>query len=208
MINMLVAYYSAYGHTYEMAKAVCEGARKVSGTNVQLVRIPEFTDNWLAEENMYKDALKKQKDVRVATLEDLKWADGIIWGIPTRYGSMPAQMKYFIEMANELWWDGDLEGKPFGVFVSTGHTHGGQETTALNAIINFTTFGMIYVGLPTQENPDILKTHHGGGSYYGAGTVAGVDGEKQPSESELYLAERLGDRVTRVAELLRPMHSL
>ncbi|UTR11449.1 NAD(P)H:quinone oxidoreductase [Evansella sp. LMS18] len=204
MANILIPYYSSYGHILDMVKAAAEGAKEVDGAEVRIVRIEEFdvVKDAMSSQDAYAEAQKRQEDIPVATHDDLKWADGIIWGIPTRYGSMPAQMKQYLDSAGSLWANGDLEGKVTGVITSTGSIHGGQETTPITALINFLHFGMIYVGLPYGENSEQLTTDGIGGSPYSAATVAGPDGSNQPDEREFTMAKRLAERVTKTAKAL------
>ncbi|EGL83385.1 flavoprotein WrbA [Caldalkalibacillus thermarum TA2.A1] len=205
MANILIPYYSAYGHIFKMAQAVAEGAKKVEGTEVKLVRIPEFdvVKEAMSGQDAYVQAQKAQQDIPEATHDDLVWADGIIWGIPTRYGSMPAQMKQFLDSAGQLWLNGSLEGKPTAIFTSTGSIHGGQETTVITSLVPLLHFGMIFVGLPYGENPEQLTTDGIGGSPYGASTVAGPDGSAQPDDRDLTMASRLGERLAKIAKALK-----
>ncbi|GAB7387829.1 NAD(P)H:quinone oxidoreductase [Bacillaceae bacterium] len=207
MANILIPYYSAYGHIYRMAQAVAEGARQVEGTEVKLVRIPEFeaAKQALSSQEAYVKAQEAQAEVPEATHDDLRWADGIIWGIPTRYGMMPAQVKQFLDSAGGLWLKGELEGKPTAVFTSTGSIHGGQETTIITSLVPLLHFGMIFVGLPYGENPEQLTADGIGGTPYGASTVAGPDGALTPAERDLTMASRLGARVAKVAQALKPL---
>lgn len=203
--NILIPYYTTYGHIQQMAHAVAEGAKEVNETNVKMVKIPEFdvVKQALSGDEHFKKAQENQSDIPEATLDDLEWADGIIWGVPTRFGTMPAQMKQFIDTAGGLWMQGKLEGKVTSIFVSTGSIHGGQETTVLTSLVPMLHFGMIYVGLPYGENPEQLTAEGIGGSPYGAATVAAPDGSKRPDERETTMASRLGGRVARVAASLK-----
>lgn len=205
MTNVLVVYYSAYGHIYNMARSVEEGAKSVPGANVKLVKIPEFevAKKHLSTQEPYVRAQEAQKDVPEATHDDLIWADGIIWGVPTRYGMMPAQMKQFFDAAGGLWARGELEGKPTAVFVSTGSIHGGQETTAITTFVPLLHFGMILVGLPYGENAEQLTGEGIGGTPYSASVVAGPDGSRSADNRELVMASRLGKRVAIVADALK-----
>lgn len=204
MAKVLIPYYSAYGHIFEMAKAVAEGAKQVEGTEVKLVKVSEFevVKNVMSGQDAYVQAQGNQSDVLEATHDDLRWADAIIWGIPTRYGSMPAQMKQFLDSAGGLWANGELEGKATAIFTSTGSVHGGQETTIITSLVPLLHFGLIFVGLPYGENPEQLTTDGIGGSPYGASTIAGPDGSASPDERDLKMAGRLGARVARVAAKL------
>ncbi|WP_018924774.1 NAD(P)H:quinone oxidoreductase [Salsuginibacillus kocurii] len=201
MAKVLVVYYSAYGHIYEMAKAVSKGAGKLQNTEVKMVKIPEFDSakEAMSGQEAYVESQKEQEVVPEATHEDLKWADGVIWGIPTRYGAMPAQMKQFLDSAGALWLNGELEGKATSIFTSTGSIHGGQETTTITSLVPLLHFGFIFVGLPYGENQEMLSTEAIGGSPYSASTVAGPDGSQQPDPKELLMAERLGERLANVA---------
>ncbi|RAL24273.1 NAD(P)H:quinone oxidoreductase [Thermoflavimicrobium daqui] len=203
--KILVIYYSAYGHIYQMAQSVAQGAKNESDIEVKIVKVPEFdvARKFLSTQEPYVKAQEAQKEIPDATQEDLLWADGIIWGVPTRFGMMPAQMKQFLDAAGGLWATGKLEGKATGVFVSTGSVHGGQETTAITTIIPLLHFGMIYVGLPYGENPEQMTAEGIGGSPYSAATVVGPNGELNPDQRELTMASRLGARVAKVAKALK-----
>ncbi|SMO71273.1 NAD(P)H:quinone oxidoreductase [Melghirimyces algeriensis] len=205
MTNILIPYYSAYGHIYKMSLSVAEGAKSVEGTEVKVAKTSEFevAKKYLSTQEPYVKAQEAQADIPEATQEDLTWADGIIWGVPTRFGLMPAQMKQFMDASGGLWAKGALEGKVTSVFVSTGSVHGGQETTAITTLIPLLHYGMIYVGLPYGENPEQLTADGIGGSPYAATTVAGPDGSKTPEERELKMAYRLGARVAKVAKALK-----
>ena len=172
---------------------------------MKIVKIPEFdaVKQAMSDQPPYVEAQEAQNSIPDATLDDLRWADGIIWGVPTRYGSMPAQMKQYLDSAGSLWMNGELEGKATGVVTSTGSIHGGQETTALTTFVPLMHFGLIYVGLPYGENPEQLTTDGVGGSPYAASTIAGADGSRTPVEVELTMASRLGARVAKVAGALK-----
>ncbi|WP_017729359.1 NAD(P)H:quinone oxidoreductase [Halalkalibacterium ligniniphilum] len=203
MAKVLIPYYSAYGHIYKMAQAVAEGAKR-AGAEVKIVKIPEFdaVKNAMSGQEAYVKAQESQTGVPEATHDDLLWADGIVWGIPTRYGSMPAQMKQYLDSAGGLWAKGELEGKATAIFTSSGSIHGGQETTIITSLVPLLHFGLIFVGLPYGENPEQLTTDGIGGSPYGASTVAGPDGSAYPDERDLLMAGRLGERVAKVAAKL------
>ncbi len=205
--NVLVVYYSAYGHIHQMALAVEEGAKTVPNTDVRLRRVSELSAarQAMSAQEAYVRAQEAQSGVPEATLEDLRWADGICWGTPTRYGNMTAQMKQFIDSTGSLWLEGALEDKPAGVFTSTATIHGGQETTIVTSAIPLIHLGMVIVGTPYGQNPQILVTDGIGGSPYGPGTLAGPDGSRQPAEPELVTARNLGSRVARFAQALKPL---
>src|ERR1700745_4253851 len=204
--NVLVAFYSTYGHIHRMALAVAEGAEGVPDTAVQLRRIAELEEarKALAGQDAY---LQAQADIPVVTHDDLRWADGIAWGTPTRYGNMSAQMKQFIDTTGSLWLKGELEDKATGIFTSTGTIHGGQETTILTALVPLIHLRLVFVRTPYGHNPQILVTDGIGGSPYGPGTLAGPDGSRQPVEAELTTARNLGSRLARVADRLKDLRA-
>lgn len=198
--NVLVVYYSSYGHTFQMAQSVAEGAG-TGGAAVRLRRIPELEEarRALSTQEYYLRAQEQQKDVAEVTHDDLRWADGIAWGIPTRYGNMPAQVKQFIDTTGPLWQAGELEDEVAGIFTSTATIHGGQESTVLTSLVPLLHLGMIVLGTPYGQNPQILTAEGIGGSPYGPGTIAGPDGARQPVEPELLTARNLGARIARIA---------
>lgn len=242
MANVLVIYFSAYGHIHRMAEAAAKGAAE-EGHAVRLARIPEFRspDNvtalldhpslrkeragggdgegdggdggggngngglagafriWARWEK-YEASQREQQGVPEATADDLRWADGIVWGYPTYYGSMPAQVKSFLDLSGSLCSGGELEGKPTGVMTSAGSIHTGHEAAILTAIVPLLHFGMVFVGLPYTQNPEYLTADAIGGSPYGPSTLAGPDSSRTPDERELTMAGRLGARVARFAE--------
>lgn len=205
--NVLIAYYSTYGHTFKMAQAVAEGAQGADGTEVRLRRIPELHEakQALSAQEYYVQAQQQQADIPEVTHDDLRWADGIIWGTPTRYGNMTAQMKQFLDTTGGLWQQGSLEDKPTGIFTSTATIHGGQESTILTSLVPLLHLGMIFVGTPYGQNPQIMTTDGIGGSPYGPATLAGGDGSRQPVDEELATARNLGSRVAKVAARLKPL---
>ncbi len=203
-MKILVAYYSLYGHILEMAHAVAEGAREVPGTDVRIRRIQEFDSvEKIIDGNDYMRQVRdRQRDIPVCTLDDLREADGILFGSPTRFGNMTAQMKQLFDSAASLWLKGEMEGKPAGVFTSTGTTHGGQETTLLSMMIPLLHLGMLIVGVPYSYE-GMLHTEGRGGTPYGASTVAGPKGELKPTPEDLNLARLQGHRVAMIATKLR-----
>jgi NAD(P)H dehydrogenase (quinone) len=205
--NVLVVYYSSYGHLFKMAQAVEAGAKSVPDTDVRLRRVAELESagKHMSAQPAYVAAQEAQKDVVVATNDDLRWADGVCWGTPTRYGNMAAQMKQYIDGTGGLWLKGELEDKAAGVFVGTSTIHGGQETTVITSMIPLLHLGMVLVGTPYGQNPQILTVEGTGGSPYGPGTLAGPDGSRQPTELELTTARNLGSRVARVAAQLKAL---
>jgi NAD(P)H dehydrogenase (quinone) len=204
--KVLIVYYSSYGHVYQLAQSVAEGAR-AQGAEVRITRAEEFEAARAAMSGQpaYVAAQELQKDVPIVTHDDLRWADAIAWGTPTRYGVMAAQLKQFIDTTGGLWARGELEDKAAGVFVSTATIHGGQETTAITTMIPLLHLGFVLVGTPYGQNPQILVTDGVGGSPYGPGTLAGGDGSRQPVESELTTARNLGSRLAKVGASLRSL---
>jgi len=203
-MKILIAYYSRYGHTLQMARAVGEGVTQVNGAEAVLRRIQEFPDveKEIGVDKYAKQIWDQQKDVPVCTLDDIREADGVIFGTPTRYGNMTAQMKRFIDSTAGLWLEGALEGKPAGVFTSTATTHGGQETTLLTMMIPLLHLGMLIVGVP-YSTPGMLHTEGRGGTPYGASTVAGPKNNLQPPLDDLNIARALGRRVAELAKKIR-----
>ena len=203
-MKVLVVYYSMYGHVLQLAHSVVEGVKSVAGVEVVLRRVQEFAE---IEEDIprHEHALavwNRQKDIPVCTLDDLKEAEGIVFGSPTRYGNMTAQMKRLIDSTVKLWMAGGFEGKPAGVFTSTASTHGGQETTCFTMMAPLLHLGMIIVGVP-YSTPGLLHYEARGGSPYGASTIAGGQNELQPVPEDLAIAQALGRRVAEVTRKLR-----
>ncbi len=207
--KILVVYYSSYGHLFKMAQAVEAGAKGVADTDVRLRRVAELESagKHMSAQPAYVAAQEAQQHVPVATNDDLRWADGICFGTPTRYGNMAAQMKQYIDGTGGLWLKGELEDKAAGVFVGTSTIHGGQETTIITSMIPLLHLGMVLVGTPYGQNPQILTVEGMGGSPYGPGTLAGNDGSRQPHEDELTTARNLGSRVARVAAQLKALRT-
>ncbi len=207
--KILIPFYSTYGHTHQMAHTVAEGAEGVADTEVRVRRIPELeaARQAMSGQDAYVQAQDKMAEHAEVTHDDLRWADGVIWGTPTRYGNMTAQMKAFIDTTGSLWQNGELEDKATGIFTSTASIHGGQETTIITSLIPLLHLGMIFVGTPYGQNPQILTTDGIGGSPYGPATIAGGDGSRQPVEAELVTARNLGSRVAEVASRLKSLRA-
>ena len=204
-MKILVVYYTVYGHVLTMAKAVEEGAKSVAGSDVVLRRTREFPDtvqNLNKEGGYAKQVYDSQASIPECTLDDLRAADGVIFGSPTRYGNMTAQMKALIDSTAQLWLNGEMEGKPAGVFTSTASTHGGQETTLLTMMVPLLHLGMLIVGVP-YSLPGMIHTEARGGTPYGATTIAGPRGELQPTPEDLAIAKALGRRVAEVTADVR-----
>lgn len=203
-MKVLVVYYSRYGHVLALAKAVAEGVTSVAGVELVLRRVAEFpeVEKAIADDKYAKAVWEEQKDIPVCTLEDLSQADGVIFGSPTRYGNMIAQMKSLIDSTAGLWLKGEMEGKPAGCFTSTATTHGGQETTLLTMMVPLLHLGMMIVGVP-YSTPGLLHTEGRGGTPYGASTVAGGRNDLKPAAEDLEIARALGKRVADAARKLR-----
>jgi NAD(P)H dehydrogenase (quinone) len=194
MAKILVLYYSSYGHIETMAHAVAEGAR-VTGATVEVKRVPETVPAEVAKNAQFK----VEQDAPVATVAELADYDAIIVGTGTRFGRMSSQMAAFLDQAGGLWARGALNGKIGGAFTSTGSQHGGQETTLFSIITNLLHFGMVIVGLDYGHAGQMGHDDVVGGAPYGATTIAGGDGSRQPSETELEGARYQGRRVAEVA---------
>lgn len=203
-MKVLTVFYSMYGHTLKMAQAVHEGVGAVSGVEPVLRRVQEFdTVNKVIDGNDFARGIReKQASIPVCTIEDLRQAEGVVFGSPTRYGNMTAQMKQLIDSTAELWSKGAMEGKPAGLFTSTATTHGGQETTLLTMMAPLIHLGMLIVGVP-YSTPGMLHTEGRGGTPYGASTVAGSSGELSPAPEDLEIAKVLGKRVAEITLKLR-----
>ena len=203
-MKVLVVYYSLYGHTYALARAVEKGVASVAGIQAILRRVEEFETVLKATaDSKHAGALREQtKNIPVCTVDDLRAADGVVFGSPTRYGNMTAQMKQLIDSTADLWVKGEMEGKPAAVFTSTASTHGGQETTLISMMIPLLHLGMLIVGLP-YSLPGMIHTEGRGGTPYGATTISGAKGELTPKPEDLQLAEALGKRVAEITKKLR-----
>lgn len=204
-MKLLIVYHSHYGHIKTMAQAVEEGAKEVADLEVVVRRVrefPEYVEHISTEKGYSYQVYQSHLDVPECTLEDLREADGVIFGTPTRYGNMTAQMKALIDGTASLWVKGEMEGKPAGVFTSTASTHGGQETTLLTMMVPLLHLGMIIVGVPYSVN-GMTHTEGRGGTPYGASTIAGARGELQPQEEDLFIARALGKRVAETTVALR-----
>lgn len=198
MTRVLVLYYSSYGHTERMAHAAAEGARE-TGAETLVKRVPELVSDDVARRSHYK----LDQSAEIAEPGELPDYDAIILGVPTRFGNMPAQMKSFLDQTGGLWARGALVGKVASVFTSTATQHGGQESTILATHVVLLHHGMILVGLPYAFQGQSRLDEITGGSPYGAATIAGSDGSRQPSENELagvrWQARHVADIAARLA---------
>jgi len=197
MAKVLVLYYSSYGHIEQMAQAVAEGARG-AGAQVDIKRVPETVPEEIARGAHFK----LDQAAPVASVADLEHYDAIIVGTGTRFGRMSSQMAAFLDQAGGLWMRGALNGKVGAAFASTASQHGGQETTLFSIITNLLHFGMTIVGLPYSFQGQLTLSEVSGGSPYGATTLAGGDGSRQPSANELDGARHQGALVAQTAAKL------
>jgi NAD(P)H dehydrogenase (quinone) len=196
-MNVLIVYYSTYGNVYRMANLVAEGVREVPGAEPVIRTVPELIPPTVIDSRAdMKAGRERQKDVPLVTPDDFRQAGAIAFGTPTRFGNVSSQLKNEIDKLTSLWLKGELEGKPAGVFVSTGSLHGGQETTILTLAAPLLHLGMIVVGVPysTQE----LFTTTGGGSPYGPGHVAGGDNQREIDPQEAAICRALGRRLANI----------
>jgi len=198
MATVLILYYSMYGHVETMAKAVAEGARSVEGVGVTIKRVPEL----MSEDAARNAGAKLDQEAPIATVDELPNYDAIIFGTPTRFGNMCAQMRNFLDQTGKHWMSGALIGKVGSVFTSTATQHGGQETTITTFHTTLLHQGMIIVGVPYSCQPLLNMKEITGGSPYGAGTLANTDGSRQPSENELTIARFQGEHVGKIAKKL------
>jgi NAD(P)H dehydrogenase (quinone) len=194
MAKVLVLYYSTYGHIETMANAVAEGAR-AAGATVDVKRVPETVPEDIAKGAHFK----LDQAAPIATVDELPTYDAIIVGAPTRYGRMPGQMASFLDQTGGLWAKGALNGKVGAAFTSTATQHGGQEVTLFSIITNLLHFGMVIVGLPYSHQGQMTLDEIVGGSPYGASTIAGGQGQRQPSALDLQGARFQGELVARTA---------
>jgi NAD(P)H dehydrogenase (quinone) len=201
-LKILVLFYSAYGHIYQMAEAVAEGARQVEGAEVTVKQVPETLPLELREKIGIAEAQKAFAHIPVASPEELADYDAIIFGAPTRYGMIASQMKAFLDGTGALWAKGALVDKVGSVFTSTATQHGGQEATILSLHTVLLHHGMIIAGLPYTFEGQSRLDEITGGSPYGASTIAGGDGSRYPSENELDAARYQGRRVAQIVKRL------
>jgi NAD(P)H dehydrogenase (quinone) len=202
MTKVQIVFYSMYGHVYRLAEAVAEGAREVADTEVALYQVPELMPEEALEKSGAKAARQKFADIPIAQPGKLAEADAIIFGTPTRFGNMCAQMRNFLDQTGQLWFKGALVGKVGSVFASTGTQHGGQETTITSFHSTLIHHGMIVVGVPYSEAGLLNMKEITGGTPYGATTLADADGSRQPTENELAIAKFQGKHVAQITQKL------
>jgi NAD(P)H:quinone oxidoreductase type IV len=197
-----VIFYSMYGHVYRMAEAAAAGAREAGAGEVSLWQVPELVPDEILEKSGAAVARAAFAHVPVATATQLAEADAIIFGTPTRFGNMAAQMRNFLDQTGGLWANGALVGKVGSVFASTASQHGGQETTLVSFHTTLLHHGMIVVGVPYTEQRLVNMAEITGGTPYGATTLTGIDGSRQPSENELAIARFQGSHVAQITNAL------
>jgi NAD(P)H dehydrogenase (quinone) len=198
MTKILVLYYSSYGHIETMAQAIAEGARALPGTEVTIKRVAEIVSDDVAKASHFK----LDQKAPIARPEELADYDGVIFGTPTRFGNMAAQMRNFLDQTGPLWMKGALIGKVGSVFASTATQHGGQESTILSFHTTLLHQGMVIVGLPYSAQAQMRVDEMTGGSPYGATTISAGDGSRQPSANELELARFQGKHVAEITKKL------
>lgn len=203
MTRVFVVFYSMYGHVYRMAEAIAEGARQVPDTEVTLFRVPELVPDEALKQSGAAAAQAAFAHVPIIEPDQLAEADAIIFGTPTRFGNMAAQMRNFLDRTGRLWMNGALIGKVGSVFCSTATQHGGQETTLTSFHTTLLHHGMIVVGVPYSEQRLTEMGEITGGTPYGATTLAGPDGSRLPSENELAIARFQGQHVAEIASRLK-----
>lgn len=203
MTKVFVVFYSMYGHVFQMAEAIGVGACQIPDTQVTLFQVPELVPADKLEASGAKGAKEKFGHIPVADPAILQEADAIIFGTPTRFGNMCAQMRNFLDQTGQLWMSGGLVGKVGSVFASTASQHGGQETTITSFHTTLFHHGMIVVGVPYSEPLLLNMQEISGGTPYGATTLAGADGSRQPSENELAIARFQGQHVAGIAAKLK-----
>ena len=197
MPKVLVLYYSAYGHIETVANAIAEGARS-TGAAVDIKRVP----NLVSEEVGRAHYHKLDQVAPIAKIDELTDYDAIVVGTGTRFGRMSSPMAAFLEQGGGLWARGALNGKVGGAFTSTATQHGGQEQTLFSIITNLMHFGMVIVGLPYSHQGQMTLDEITGGAPYGATTIAGGDGSRQPTENELAGARHQGELIAKTAQKL------
>lgn len=202
-VKVQVIFYSSHGHTYQMAEAVAAGAREVDGAEASLWQVPELVPENVLEKSGAKAARAKFAQVPTAAPTQLAEADAIIFGTPTRFGNMCSQMRNFLDQTGSLWLNGELIGKVGSVFASTATQHGGQESTILSFHTSLLHHGMVVVGVPYSEQRQMTLAEISGGGPYGATTISGGDGSRQPSENELAIARFQGRHVAEIARRLK-----
>ncbi|MGH9968518.1 MAG: NAD(P)H:quinone oxidoreductase [Pyrinomonadaceae bacterium] len=201
-VKVQVIFYSMYGHVYTMAEAVAEGAREVAGAEVSIYQVAELVPKEALEKSGAAGARAMFSNIPIAQPDQLTEADALIFGTPTRFGNMCAQMRNFLDQTGALWMSGGLVGKVGSVFTSTASQHGGQETTITSFHTTLFHQGMVIVGVPYSEQRLLNMDEISGGTPYGASTITKGDGSRRPSENELAIARFQGRHTTEIAKRL------
>lgn len=201
--KVYVVFYSMYAHVYQLAEAIAEGAKEVDKSEVSLFQVPELMSDDALEKAGAKKAKESFSHIPFISADQLEDADAIIFGTPTRFGNMAAQMRNFLDQTGGIWMKGGLIGKVGSVFTSTGTQHGGQETTITSFHTTLLHHGMVIVGVPYSEQRLMNMDEITGGTPYGASTLAGTDGSRQPSRNELEIAKFQGRHVAEIAQKLK-----
>jgi NAD(P)H dehydrogenase (quinone) len=201
--SVYIVFYSTYGHIYRMAEAVAAGVREVADAEASLFQVPEVIPEEVLEQIGAKEARQSFAHIPIIQPDQLPEADALIFGVPTRFGNMPGQLRNFFDQTGGLWQSGALIGKVASVFTSTATPHGGQESTILSTHITLLHHGMLVTGVPYSEPllSDMSEIH--GGGPYGASTITGPDGSRMPSEIELTIARTQGRRIAQLAQQLK-----
>ncbi len=197
-----IIFHSFYGHVFRLAEAAAEGVSEVKGSSAKLYQVKETLSDEILEKMGALESKKLFKDIPYATPETLSEADALLFGTPTRFGMMTAQMRSFLDSTGSLWAEGRLIGKPAGVFTSSATQHGGQESTILSFHTTLLHHGMIIVGVPYSEKGLMVSDTVSGGSPYGASTIAGPDGSRSVTENELAIARFQGRHLAEIAKKL------
>lgn len=202
-VKILVVFYSMTGNVARLAQALAEGAQ-IEGANVRLRQVKELMpESVIQKRPNIREAKEKMKEIPIAELDDLEWADGVAFGSPTRYGNMASQMKQYIDTTGKFWVSGALVGKVACVFTSTSTQHGGQESTLLSMMIPLFHLGFLLLGLPYAEQAQTGMNQIQGGSPYGVSSVSGMNADRAPLEVDLDLARALGRRLAQAAWKLK-----
>jgi NAD(P)H dehydrogenase (quinone) len=198
-----IIFYSSYGHTYALAEAVAQGCREIGNVEAQVFQVAETLPASIIEKMGATESRQRFSHIPIADPKRLVEADGVILGSPTRYGAATAQMRAFIDATGSLWTKGQLIGKVGAAFTSTASQHGGQETTLLSLATFFLHQGMVFAGVPYSAGELLAMSEITGGSPYGASTIAGDKGHREPTANELAIARAQGRHVANVARKLK-----
>ena len=202
-VKVYIVFYSMYGHTYELATSIAEGARDIEGAEVKIFQVPELVPVDALKKTGAYESRQKFAHIPIITAPQLAEADAIIFGTPTRFGNMCSQMKNFIDQTGQLWAKGALVNKVGSVFTSTATQHGGQETTIFTFLTVLLHHGMIVVGIPYSHRGLTEMEEITGGSPYGSSTLAGVDGSRKVSNNEHEIAKFQGAHIAKITKLLK-----